>query len=189
MRRTSPVVLALALSGTMAGGRASASEAVERERPNAVDGILGVGTPVGFVGVEVGRLLVPSLELTAGVGVGGSASGSSPKTSLGHDLQWSFMPRIRVARGRHAVTFGVGISGGQYGGIHLIGNDDNPDNLYPTLYTFWLNAEIGGEYRSHDGFLFRYFVGGAAGYPLTQPGSYMKVYYLPYTGVGVGYAF
>lgn len=184
------VVVALSISAGAAGA-ASAAEAPERSRPTAIYGILGLGTPVGFVGLEVVHRLTPALEIAGALGLGDSAVNSEPNTSLGHDLQWSVMPRLRFGDDRHALTFGAGLSGGQYGGLHLIEGEEEAGRPYETNETLWLNAEIGGELQTREGLAFRFFIGGAVGETLDRSAALgpQQTYAIPYTGIGLGYAF
>ena len=191
-------VLFLVLSG--AQGRAGTvarpwEEDQEPERTPAIYGILGAGTPVGIFGLEMVFRLRPSLELSAGVGLGGSASGSQSNSSIGREVQWAVMPRWLFGDATNRLTLGTGLSGGQYGGYQIFGQGLNcPEEgpcSYETRYTLWLNVEVGGEHWSSGGLAFRYFFGIAGGatldpFALSIHGQPLAI---PYVGVGLGWAY
>jgi hypothetical protein len=167
------------------------------ERQTAVYVTSGIGTPVGFFGLEAVHRFGPHFELAGGLGLGDSATESAKNAPLTRTWQWSLMPRARFGRTDYnAVTLGVGVSGGQYGGVpgcfpFCDDGDGDSSSPYPTAYTLWTNVEIGGEHWTRAGFAIRYFVGYATG---TIVGSgvdavMVKPLSFPYTGVGIGYAF
>jgi hypothetical protein len=158
-------------------------------RANAIYAVLGLGTPVGFFGFE-GVHRFGAMEIAVGLGVGAAASGSEANPSLGHDLQWSVMPRFRIAGDDYfALTFGEGLSGGQYGNGVLDFCEEQPC-WYPTSYVVWANTELALEtFWSHV--TSRYFLGLAVGCAVAACGSTLEDHQdvIPYLGVGLGYAF
>ena len=172
-----------------------APETPEVQRSTAIYGIQGLGAPVGVFGLEIVHRFGTFFELAGGVGIGLSANSSTPNPSLGHELQWSVMPRLRLGNDHSAFTLGLGVSGGQYGGFDFIGVgpgcDDDGCTTYSTRYALWGNLEIGGEHWTRRGFAIRYFVGLAQGEALSPQSDSINGQRLliPYTGLGLGYAF
>jgi hypothetical protein len=164
-------------------------------RRSAIYWTFGFGTPNGVSGFEAVHLFSDWFELAAGVGEGLGAGTSQPHPSVGHLLQWSFMPRLRVGDARNALTVGVGLSGGEYtshGLCVICGGDgsSSQESTYPTYYTLWTNFEVGGERWSRSGFAFRYFLGYAQGAMLGSPPPSASTFLaFPYFGIGLGYAF
>ncbi|HTA20317.1 MAG TPA: hypothetical protein VK989_13555, partial [Polyangia bacterium] len=133
-------------------------------------------------------------ELAGGLGIGDSAAESTSNTPISRSWQWSLMPRLRAGRTDYSsFTAGLGLSGGQYGGLNFCVACDGEDSStsYPTTYTLWTNLEIGGEHWTRAGFAIRYFVGLAIGKQVGAQLAATDVSPLafPYTGVGIGYAF
>jgi hypothetical protein len=149
-------------------------------------GVVGIGTPLGVVGFEGVFRIVPTLEISAGIGFGMTAM----EAHSGSPLQWAVMPRLRV--GQHETstfTLGAGASGGNIGDVPLFCDEycDAPRASYPTHYFLFANVELGGEHWFSNGFALRYFAGVALGWE-TANGRYFGLP-LPYTGVGLGRAF
>src|SRR3954462_10209740 len=71
-------------------------------RPTAIYAVLGLGTPVGFLGAEVEQTLLPHWTVTAG---GGFGTGGP---------QGSVMMHLLGGGQRSKLTLGAGISGGKY---------------------------------------------------------------------------
>lgn len=163
------------------------------ERQTAVYVTTGLGTPIGSFGFEAVHRFGPFFELAGGLGIGDSAAESTSNTPLSRSWQWSLMPRLRAGRTDYnSFTAGLGVSGGQYGGVRICLFDDcDSTSTYQTAYTLWTNLEIGGEHWTRGGFAIRYFVGYAIGKPVgAQPaGTDLSPLSFPYTGVGIGYAF
>jgi hypothetical protein len=164
-------------------------------RRTAIYFAMGVGTPIGFLGFEGVHRVGELFELSAGIGIGGSAI-EAEGHSFGGVLQWSLMPRLRFGRDHAAFTLGAGVSGGQYGGFDF--GDEGPGcptdectGGFPTKYVLWNNLEIGGEYWSRGGFALRYFGGLAFGMTVDPFGGSPLggTRFLPYLGAGLGYAF
>jgi hypothetical protein len=198
-------VVVLAASAVIAR-TAWAAEEADTAPATAAYGVAGFGTPVGSLGLEAVHRLTPSVELTAGVGLGLSAAKNGP-SGAAHVLQWAVMPRYRVGTARAALTLGVGLSGGNYSHTRasLCGADfeelecNSPGSW---RYTLWGNFEIGGEHWFQSGFAFRYFAGygrvlaqGARNCAATTfdcddvPGSSFPYYNIPYFGLALGRAF
>lgn len=175
----------------------------ERSPRGAIYAVAGLGTPVGFFGLEGVYRIVPQLEVALGMGLGLSAEQTADNNQL-HVLQWALMPRYRVGEGRNVLTVGAGLSGGNYSHVYasLCGGDDevaecNSPGSY--RYTLWSNVEVGGEYWAASLVAFRYFVG--YGHILAQgaqhcdqpsfdcsddpPGSFPYAN-IPYFGIAVG---
>jgi hypothetical protein len=182
MRRIRVVVALLMLAGRAEAEVHPDSKIASTDRRNAVYGILGLGTPVGFAGIEAARHLGSYAELAVGLGAGSSAWHTqwSP-------LQWSVMPRLRLGQAHLAFIAGVGVSGGNMGPPFNAFCGENcptyPD--YPGYWT-WLNFEAGGEHWLGP-FALRYFVGFASGCRVAACSGNSEG--LPYAGMGFGYAF
>jgi hypothetical protein len=159
-------------------------------RQTAIYYVGGLGTPVGIAGFEAVRRLGRRFEVAGGFGFGLAAAGSEPKTSFGHVLQWSLMPRLRLGDD-HAFTAGAGISGGNFGNMPLcIDGDPCSATNYPVSYFLWSNFEIGGEWWWSGGFALRVFGGYARGWCVSASDSCVDtVVSFPYFGWGLGYAF
>ncbi len=151
-------------------------------RANAIYGIFGFGTPVGIFGFEAVHRF-RTMEIAAGLGLGVGAGSSSP-------LQWAVMPRFRLAGDDHfALTFGEGLSGGQYGS-GVLSFCEEPPCTYPTRYVVWANTELALEtFWSH--LTMRYFLGLAVGCGVAACGATLEDHedVIPYLGLGLGYAF
>ncbi len=164
MRTLMTVVVGAALAALPAPARADDSGG--RVPRGAGYGVLGLGTPVGFLGLEGAYRIVRDLEITAGAGVG-----LSTVDGAANALQWAVMPRYRVGGDRRALTVGLGLSGGNYSHsyVSLCGSEEEllecnqPEGW---RYTLWANAEIGGEYWAASRFALRYF--GGFGHVLAQ---------------------
>ena len=166
-------------------------EETARRQTGAVYLILGLGSPVGGLGLEVVQRFGAHFELAAGFGVGEAAASSEPHPGLGHVVQWALMPRLRLGNDAAALTVGAGISGGEYGegflrSLFLFCNEDSCPSTnapYPTRYVIWSNFEIGLEHSWRNGFATRLFAGYAHGFASGDS------FNLPYLGFGLGYAF
>jgi hypothetical protein len=159
----------------------------DRVRHTAIYYEGGFATPVGVAGLEVVRRIGQRFELAGGLGVGFAAVGSEPHAGLGHVLQWTAMPRLRLGDDHSAFIAGAGISGGNYGSIPLC-FDDPCSNTYPVSYFLWSNFELGGEWWWSGGFAMRLFGGYAHGWCVSDTcvGAATN---LPYFGWAFGYAF
>jgi hypothetical protein len=164
-------------------------------RPLAVEGHLGIGTPLGFAGAAIDYS--PSRWFGGGVGVGAGAAGP----------QAAAMARFRIplAEGL-GLGFGGGLSGGNYewveGGAFSVFIDKPSSRTWKPAY--WANADLAIEGRLEGGFTIRGYLGRAA---LLNPsdgkcgaGSASDLYQcqtfhkmdglaLGYVGLAMGYAF
>lgn len=158
-------------------------------RANAIYAVFGLGTPVGLLGFEAVHRF-GAMEIAVGLGLGAAASGSEPNPPLGHELQWAVMPRFRIAGDDHfALTFGAGLSGGQYGS-GVLSFCEEPPCTYPTNYVVWVNTELALE-KFWSRFTMRYFLGLAVGCDVDACGATLarREDAIPYLGLGLGYAF
>ncbi len=158
-------------------------------RANAIYSIFGFGTPVGIFGLEAVHRF-GAMELALGLGLGLAASGSEPTPSVGHELQWAVMPRFRIAGDDYfALTFGEGLSGGQYGS-GVLSFCEEPPCHYPTSYVVWANTELALE-TFWSRVSSRYFLGLAVGCEVTACAATLQERrdVIPYLGIGLGYAF
>jgi hypothetical protein len=145
------------------------------ERRLALEGHLGIATPVGTLGFVAEYSVLPFLGLGAGAGV---SFGNRGNTVLG-----AVVARLRPLRVRqNALVLGGAYS---FGGFHLFEfgiGDTAPDSIGAPLAHF-AQADIGWERRSPRGFLIRLGLGAAwllnpsdltctqAGSPCTPPSS------------------
>ena len=106
----------------------------EPERTAAIYFVLGVGTPVGLAGLEIVQRLRPAFEISAGIGLGASASGAASNTSVRQVLQWAVMPRWLFGAENNPLTLGAGLSGGQDGGYQIFGQGLNCPEEGPCTY-------------------------------------------------------
>jgi hypothetical protein len=145
----------------------------------AFEGHLGVGTPVGMLGLTVE--LSPTRWLTVAGGGGIGISG----------FQWAAMPRLRlIAHTRGSVQLGAGVSGGGYT-YHMPFADD-----WENQHALWVNAEVSYQFRAYNGFQVRPYLGASV---MSNPGEIRGAQrpvetgdmgtWLLYTGVAIGAAF
>jgi hypothetical protein len=97
----------------------------------------GLFSAIGEIGGTYTYAPVPELQMEFGAGIGLSG------------LQFSFMPKLSVGDRENRFILGAGPSMG-------VDPDNNPSHTY---VSYWLNAEIGYEYRSLSGFSFMIAVG------------------------------
>jgi hypothetical protein len=153
---------------------------------------LGLGTPLGELGLEAEHTLTPHLAVAAGGGWGANGP------------QGAAMARLRVGGDRAKLVIGAGLSGGPYKWIRFC---DDEGNTCPQKSgtVAWTNVEIGGSHRERNGFSLRYFVGYgrivAGNYGCDPDGPNDMAYdrcitqfrddgkNLLYTGFAFGYAF
>jgi hypothetical protein len=118
-------------------------------RPDSLVLVLGLGAPVGLVGVEYERALARTITVAGGAGVGASGG---PQAAL--------VVRLRRVDGPFARGLGVGGSYGDsdvptigiYNAIGQTGTNQLRDSV-------WLNGEIYLEQRFRDASLLRIAVG------------------------------
>jgi hypothetical protein len=179
------VVSSLFLLGVLWTAPARAAE-VElsnfEHRPFAVYAQLGLGTPLGWGGVEAEATLFRYLALSGGVGAGFSGP------------QVAFMPRLRLPFERRAAfTLGAGVS---YGRVVMptecIGFGCAPPSQGDVG---WANVEPGFELREAYGASFRLFagygrmIGGELTCVQPQATDCDKRDFVVYLGTGLGWAF
>ena len=110
-----------------------AQEAEPLRRTTAVYGVGGLGTPVGYLGIEIVQRFGPELELTAGIRAGLAATSAHN----GCPLQWALMSRVRIGDTvRNNLTLGAGLSGGNYADIPFYCDNCT---TYPVEYMLWAN--------------------------------------------------
>ena len=178
--------LILVLAG-LASGQAMAADGVSEfeARPTALYAQIGLGTPLGFLGVEAERTVTPVFSLSAGAGWGNAGP------------QAAAMMRMLLGGDRSKLVIGAGASGGKYTWDELCFDDGCAEKSGTVA---WGNLEIGGEHRFRSGFALRYFGGYGhvlAGNLACVGASYDHCvsfhahdgYSLVYTGVAFGYAF
>ena len=114
-------------------------------RPTAIYAQLGLGTPLGWGGVEIEQTLASFLAVSAGAGMGFAGP------------QIAAMPRLRFGHQNQAATFGLGASYGSYSWDDNCTLDCNPTVRRGTVA--WGNVEAGFEQRSQSGLSIRLFAG------------------------------
>jgi hypothetical protein len=92
----------------------------------------GLFSAIGEIGGTYTYAPVPEIQMELGAGIGLSG------------FQFSFMPKLSVGDRKYRFIVGAGPSMGVY-------PDNNPSHTY---VSYWLNAEIGYEYRAVGGFSF-----------------------------------
>ncbi len=148
----------------------------------ALYGVLGLGTPLGVLGLEGVHRLGNRFELSVGFGEGYFLGAGAKWTGI----QWTAMPRLRLG---NAGTLGAGLSGGNWAGeISWFGpgNDciGSPCPSPSVHYVVWGNLEVGSEHWLRAGLAVRFF----AGLSQALTGATFPIP-IPYLGVGIGYAF
>ena len=180
-------ILALTLFA-LPSGKAHAAERSEFEnRPTAVYGQLGLGTPLGFVGIEAEHTVVPIWSVSAGAGLGLGGPQAAVMTRGLFGGHWS------------KFVIGGGLSGGRYLWVEPFCIENDCTRKSGTVA--WGNLEIGGAHRFRSGFAMKYFGGYgrliAGDLVCDEAETYGHCtidhkndgYNLIYTGVAVGYAF
>lgn len=161
------------------GARASPAEPDDR-----VGVTVGLGTPVGVIGVE-GSHRIGDVDLGVGIGqpLGSTLVGAAAP-------QLAVMPRLLLG----PATIGVGLSGGRFDAFSLDGVDAD-------TYALWANAEVGAMKTFASGLFVRGFAGvgirvadsgfdcveGSANNCMDEASSASR--WLPYLGATVGKAF
>jgi hypothetical protein len=108
---------------------ASSAGAPEGAKKNLLQGSLGLGSPVGELGVSYAYAPIRQAEIEIGAGVGFSG------------YQLSLMPKLALGVGGDRFVLGVGPSAS-------IDSGSAPKREY---IAYWLNAEIGYEHRTPSG--------------------------------------
>lgn len=135
----------VALASASAAANDDEEPSAFEAHPTAIYAILGVWTPVGFMGAELEQTITPHWTVSGGAGM--STSG----------LQGSAMIHMLAGGERSKLTIGAGISGGKYTWRESCLDCDEGAVKNGTVA--WGNVEIGGEHRFSSGFAIRYFGG------------------------------
>jgi hypothetical protein len=112
-------------------------------------GNMGVASAIGEMGGTLTYSPRPEFQVELGTGIGYSG------------LQLSLMPKLAIGGKNHRVSIGAGPSMG-------IGSNPKPSQ---TCISYWLNAEVGYEYRSASGLSFLVAVGIFRGLAGEIPGG------------------
>jgi len=188
MKRWSIIALTLV---TLTSARASAADGVSefQNRPTAVYAQLGLGTPLGFAGVEAEHMVTPDYAVSVGAGYGTGGP------------QAAAMVRMLAGGDRSKFVIGAGVSGGRTIWHDWAGFPDDEGTIQKIGTVAWGNVEIGGAHRFRTGFALKYFGGYGhiiAGDLACPSGSRQDDclmfhkddgHNLIYTGIAVGYAF
>jgi hypothetical protein len=160
-----------------------------QSRPTAIYGQVGLGTPLGFAGVEVEHLVTPEYAVSVGTGYGTGGP------------QLAAMVRLLAGGDRSKFTLGAGVSGGGYTWEDYGSFPDDEGLPRKSGTVAWGNLEIGGEHRFRNGFAVKYFGGyghvilgnlvceSGARYDVCVMFHHDDGYNLLYTGGAIGYAF
>jgi hypothetical protein len=132
------------------------------QRRFAILASFGIGSPLGVLGAAIEYNFGPVIGASVGAGVGGWFGPAIAFEGYVRPIRW----------GRWAPFLGVGYSfnftPGQY--------TDPNSGLNASSLSHWLNAEIGMEYRSFRGVLFRFGLGNAL---LMNTGDFTNVDFTP----------
>ncbi|MEZ4223428.1 MAG: hypothetical protein R3B13_20950 [Polyangiaceae bacterium] len=149
-----------------AGGHYVHADDSAWEKHFAVLGIVGFGTPVGYAGLAVEYSPTPILALGVGAGLGSGTENTDCLASghvgvcegpLADRVQLAAMGRLRLLREQGgAVTIGGGFSTGGYSWDEF--TTDAPAHKSAER-AYWVNMELGGEFRGATGFSARGFAG------------------------------
>jgi hypothetical protein len=181
--KVNPIVLAAVISApalTGADPQVVLGEDVGWAARSRVSGSVGLFTPTGELGFEYTHMVLPTLEIGAGAGVG----------YLGP--QASIMPRLRTGQGPTELTFGAGISGGLYRDPPFFCEHTDPNKCMDTNTTvLWVNLEVGVQ-RTWRGGMTLHVYGGAgrivAHAACTGPScDSVGGLTLPYLGIAIGH--
>lgn len=149
-----------------------------------VAGHLGLAAPYGLVGAAAG---ISSRRLTIDAGVGRGLAGT----------QVGVMPRLRLgSHPRASLTVSAGVSAGDYRTGPIVCFDEDPCGE-KDIFSVWINADTGIEYRGESGLLLRAFVGVGVianrnhfrqELGDNHPNVAERTLSLPYVGGSVGFA-
>jgi len=125
------------------------------QKPVALEGRLGLGTPLGFAGVALDVTPVPWMSLNLGVGAGGAGA------------QYAGMARVGLAPAPVTGGIGAGVSAGQYEWSNqpkAIYGHFSADLHMPSItrewnLAIWGNGEVFVEGRSGGRFQWRVYIG------------------------------
>lgn len=122
-----------------------------RERPVAIEGHIGAGTPVGQIGVTADYSFLPEIAVGGGLGFG---SGLDTPT-----LHTAAIVRLRPLYGAHnAFVSNVAYSTGGYKELELdlgMGHGGPPETYYGAERAHWFQFDLGWERRAKSGFVLR----------------------------------
>jgi hypothetical protein len=123
-----------------------------KARPFSVEAHVGLGAPLGLLGLGLDASPVPFFSAMIGVGTNGSS------------LQYAAQGRLRFPGGNWGFGIGAGASmGGPYtwheGGLLSIALDGPAVKKWDRVY--WLNVDLFAEHRTASGFLVRGYFGSA----------------------------
>jgi hypothetical protein len=179
-----PIVLAAVISApalTGADPQVVLGEDVDWAARSRVSGSVGVFTPIGEFGFEYTHMVLPTLEIGAGAGVG----------YLGPQV--SLMPRLRTGQGPTSFTFGAGISGGPYSAPELpfFCEPSGPNMCITRTTVLWGNLEVGVQRTWREGMTLRVYGGAGrivAHTACTGHGcNSVSGLTLPYLGIAIGH--
>jgi len=162
-------------------------------QPFVIESQLGLGAPLGLIGIALDYSPMPVLGLNVGVGLG-----------LG-GVQYAFAARLRVIRWGHrnhfAAYLGAGVSAGGYNTDYAALDTwpealERPSPHYHWDTAYWTNLEAGIDMRIGSHLSLRPFFGVAL---VLNPNAGVavigafdehpsKVESVPYVGLAVGYA-
>ena len=155
-----------------------------RDRPLAVHGSVGLGTPLGLIGASAEYSAWEWFALEGGAGLG--LAGPQGALSLRVRRPWTSL----------ALYGSLGSSVGEFRVGHAFCLPDSSCN-YEHVFVVWMNADAGLELRAASGFVFRAFLG--AGIVLNRASfreqseglsdNLADGLWLPYLGASFGYAF
>ena len=122
-----------------------------RERPVAIEGHIGAGTPVGQLGVTADYSFLPEIAVGGGVGFG---SGLETPT-----LHTAAIVRLRPLYGiRNAFVANVAYSTGGHKELELdlgMGHGGPQETYYGAERAHWFQFDLGWERRAKSGFILR----------------------------------
>jgi hypothetical protein len=172
--------IALAPAVASADSHAPVSKDGDPEARSRLSITLGLFTPTGELGFEYTQIVIPALEVGAGIGIGGFGP------------QASVTPRLRIGDRQLLFTLGGGISGGPYSESASLCLTTDYDLCKSTNTTVvWANVEAGFQMTSAGGATLRFYGGdgrlvshGACTGPRCDGLTGME---LPYFGVAFGH--
>lgn len=171
-----------------------------RERPFALDAMLGIAHPLGLVGVSAEYAPIEYVSLGGGVGsnlLGWQLAGMA-RARFTPEARGSFYVGGGYSQGRHIQAEGTrdGVFSLFLGPLTAMGHDRERGHDWHIAR--WLNAELGAEQRRASGFDLRGFVGFAfllnpnQGVPAPPDNSQSRLLpvrdWMLYAGTALGFA-